>query len=131
MEITLLKSKIHRAAVTETELGYVWSVTIDSALMRAADLLPYEKVLVVDLDNGARFETYCIEGKKGVLCLNGAAARLASKGDRVIVMTFASMTPEEAKSHRPKVVFVSSSNEVVLIESLENPGPLPAEIEAV
>jgi aspartate 1-decarboxylase len=129
LEITLLKSKIHRATVTATELGYVGSVTLGAALMRAAGLYPYEKVLVVDLDNGRRLETYCIEGgEKGVVCLNGAAARLVSKGDKVIVMSFASMDPKEAESHEPKIVFVDGHNEVVTVKSLERPGPFLAQV---
>lgn len=124
MEITLLKSKIHRATVTATELGYVGSVTLDARLMRAANLSLYEKVLVVDLDNGGRLETYCIEGEApGVVCLNGAAARLMAKGDKVIIMSFASMTPDEAKEHQPMVVFVDANNEVASIRRLERHGP--------
>ena len=126
MELTLLKSKIHRASVTKTELSYVGSVSVCPDLMRAAGLLPYEKVLIVDVDNGARLETYCIEaGERGEICLHGAAARLAAKGDKVIIMAFASMAPEEAKAHRPKVVFVDSANAPVLEVSSESHWPSP------
>jgi aspartate 1-decarboxylase len=126
VEITLLKSKIHRATVTRTELGYVGSVTVHARLMRAAGLVPYEKVLIVDVDNGRRLETYCIEGlEPGEICLNGAAARLVAKGDKVIIMSFAAMAPEEAGRHRPIVVFVDGANEAVSIERLERPGPSP------
>ncbi len=112
MRISLLKCKIHRATVTQTELGYVGSITIDKALMDAAGLLEYEKVQVVDIDNGNRFETYCLEGEagSGMICLNGAAARCALKGDKVIIMAYCDLTPEEAKTHKPAVVFVDERN---------------------
>ena len=104
----MLKSKIHRAVVTEADLHYVGSVTIDRDLMRAADILPNEKVLVADIENGERFETYAFEGApgSGVICLNGACARLVHVGDRVLIMTFATMTDAEAKTHVPRVIFV-------------------------
>src|SRR5439155_6787140 len=99
----LLKSKIHGATVTEACVDYIGSITIDTELMEMADVVPYEKVLVADIDNGARLETYAIEGpaSSGVVCMNGAAARLVTKGDRVIIMTFASYNDDEARMHRP------------------------------
>lgn len=116
---TMMKSKVHRATVTEANLEYVGSITIDTDLMAAADLLPNEKVHVVNNNNGARFETYVIEGApgSGVICINGAAARLAAPGDKVIVISYASMTDAEAKNHIPTVVFVDERNQVAAIES--------------
>ena len=110
----MLKSKIHRARVTEADLHYVGSVTIDKDLLDAADILPHEKVLVANIETGARFETYAFEGAagSGVVCLNGAAARLVQKGDRVLIMTFATMTDAEAKKHVPKVIFVDERNRI-------------------
>ena len=98
MILTMLKSKIHRAVVTQSELNYVGSITIDSELMNAAGIIEYEKVHIVDINNGNRFETYVISGERGsgVVCLNGAAARCVQKDDLVIIMAYASMTPEEA-----------------------------------
>src|SRR5438093_10052428 len=109
---TMLKSKIHRATVVQADVDYVGSITIDSDLMKAADLYPYEKVHVVDVDNGARLETYAIEGEagSGVVCINGAAARLVSKGDRVIIMSYAHVSEEEARALRPTVVLVDERN---------------------
>lgn len=107
MLIEILKSKIHQATVTEANLNYVGSITIDEALMQAANLLPGEKVQIVNNNNGARFETYTIVGEagSGVICLNGAAARLVQPGDVVIIMAYAQMTPEEAQGFRPAIVF--------------------------
>ncbi|MDR1052066.1 MAG: aspartate 1-decarboxylase [Deltaproteobacteria bacterium] len=124
MEIVLLKSKIHRALVTGTEIGYVGSITLDADLMEAAGLWEHERVLVVDVENGGRFETYCIRGPagSGEVCLNGAAARLVSRGDRVIVMAFAHLTPGEAAAHRPRVVFVDDRNRPVRTADGETPG---------
>ncbi|MFA9444169.1 aspartate 1-decarboxylase [Egicoccus sp. AB-alg6-2] len=112
MRRMLMKSKIHRATVTEANLDYVGSITIDRDLMEAADLLPNEKVQVVDNDNGARFETYVIEGPRGsgVLCLNGAAARLVHPGDTVIVISYAEFEDDEARRWEPTVVFVDADN---------------------
>ena len=106
MNITMLKSKIHRAVVTQAELNYVGSITVDSELLKAAGILEYELVQIVDIENGNRFETYTIAGEpgSGVMCLNGAAARQVQVGDHIILMCYASMTPEEAKEHTPKVV---------------------------
>lgn len=107
MFVTVLKSKIHRASVTESDLNYIGSVTIDAALMDAANILENEKVLVVNNNNGARFETYVIRGERGsgVICINGSAARLVQKGDIVIIMSFAMMPIDEAKTFKPAVVF--------------------------
>jgi aspartate 1-decarboxylase len=105
-----MKSKIHRATVTDANLNYIGSVTIDTELMAAADILAHEQVTVLDLDNGARFETYAIEGGPGVVCLNGAAARLVAPGDRVILLTYADYAPEELESYAPVVVHVDRAN---------------------
>lgn len=124
MELSVLKAKIHRAVVTEADLHYVGSITIDQDLMDAASLLSYEKVLVADIDNGNRLETYIIAGPRGsgIICLNGASARLVSPGDRVIVMAYCTMSPEEAKTHRPTVVFVDEKNAITEITYYEEHG---------
>jgi aspartate 1-decarboxylase len=111
----LLKSKIHHATITEANVEYVGSITIDPELMDLADIVPYEKVLIADIDNGARLETYAIEGPRGsnLVCMNGAAALLVEKGHRVIIMSFASYDDVEAKTHRPRVVFVDDENRVL------------------
>jgi aspartate 1-decarboxylase len=110
----MCKSKIHRATVTGADLNYVGSITIDRTLMEAADLLPYEHVHVVNLNNGARFETYVIEGEPdaGEICLNGAAARLAEPGDRVIVISYAQYDEAELARYRPTMVFVDDANRI-------------------
>lgn len=115
MMITLFKSKIHRAVVTEANLNYVGSITIDEALMEAADILPHEKVHVVNNNNGARLETYVIPGPRdsGVICLNGAAARLVQPGDVVIIITYAQFSRDEAREHQPTVVLVDEKNKIV------------------
>lgn len=107
MLIEMMKSKIHRVTVTEANLNYIGSITIDGALLRAADILPGQRVWIVNNNNGERFDTYVIEGEEnsGVICLNGAAARKAQPGDVVIIMTYAQMTPEEARVWKPTVVF--------------------------
>ncbi|MBR6339823.1 MAG: aspartate 1-decarboxylase [Alloprevotella sp.] len=112
MLITLLKSKIHCARVSEANLHYMGSITIDADLLDAAGILPSEKVHVVNNSNGARIETYTISGERGsgCICLNGAAARLFQVGDEVIIMAYAQMTPEEAKQHKPCVVFPNEHN---------------------
>lgn len=112
---TMLKGKIHRARVTEANLHYEGSITIDSSLMQAADILPYEMVHVLDVDNGARLETYAIEGEpgSGVICINGAAARLVSKGDTVIILSYHVVSEEEARSGSPKLVYVDANNRIV------------------
>lgn len=114
MRRIMMKSKIHRATVTEADLDYVGSVTIDRDLMDAADLLPNEKVQIVDNDNGSRLETYVIEGERGsgVIGINGAAARLVHPGDTVIIISYAEMEDAEAREHRPTVVFVDEGNRV-------------------
>lgn len=118
---TMMKSKIHRATVTEANLNYVGSITIDEDLMEAADLLENEKVQVVDNNNGARLETYVIPGPRGsgVICLNGAAARLVQPGDTVIIMSYAMMSDEEIRNHKPRVVFVNESNRPLTTMSKE------------
>jgi aspartate 1-decarboxylase len=114
MQIEILKSKIHRAVVTEANLNYIGSITIDEALMEAAMLLENEKVQVVNVNNGERFETYVIKGKKGsgVICLNGPAARLCAVGDVIIILSYALMSPEEARNARPVAVFPKQDNQL-------------------
>lgn len=121
MNITLLKSKLHRATVTEANLNYVGSITIDSTLMERVELVEYEQVSIANINNGARFETYVIKGEagSGVICLNGAAARQAQAGDKIIIMSYASMRREEASRHKPVVVFLGEQNEVLDIASEE------------
>jgi aspartate 1-decarboxylase len=111
---TMLKSKIHRARVTDANIDYEGSITIDKKLLAAADILPYEQVNVLNINNGARFTTYAIEGKEGNgdICLNGAAARLGVKGDIVIILTYAQVPEEEVKHYRPKVVHVNKNNAI-------------------
>jgi len=110
----MLKSKIHRAVVTDADLNYVGSITIDRDIMDAGDILENEKVTIVNNNNGARFETYVIPGERGsgVVCLNGAAARLVQKGDIVIILTYCLLTGEECREHKPTLVFVNSGNQV-------------------
>jgi aspartate 1-decarboxylase len=112
MQLFILKSKIHRAVVTEADLNYVGSITLDEDLMEAARLFEGERVQVVNNNNGARFETYVIRGERGsgVVCLNGAAARLVQPGDFVIVMAYALMTPDEARDFKPALVFPNAQN---------------------
>ena len=113
MNRRMLKSKIHRATVTEADLDYIGSISLDPALMSAADILEHEQVAVLDIDNGARFETYAITGDAGQVCLNGAAARLVHPGDKVIILTYADLTPVELEGHRPIVVHVDQWNHQV------------------
>lgn len=115
MLIEIFKSKIHRVRVTQADLNYIGSITIDEALMEAANLLEGEKVQIVNNNNGARLETYVIRGERdsGVICLNGAAARMVQVGDVVIIISYALMTPEEAKSFRPIAVFPDENNRLV------------------
>ncbi|TLM80083.1 MAG: aspartate 1-decarboxylase [Actinobacteria bacterium] len=115
MRRKMLHGKIHRATITGADVSYEGSVTIDAALMDAADILPNEAVAIWDVDNGARFETYAIPGMpgSGVVCVNGAAARLVSVGDRVIVAHFSEMDDAEARAHEPHVVFVDERNHPV------------------
>lgn len=129
MNVTMLKGKIHRAVVKQAELNYVGSITVDPELMEAAGILEYEYVQIVDVENGNRFETYTIEGEpgSGMICLNGAAARQVQVGDHVIIMCYAQMTPEEAKTHKPKVVFVDEDNKISQISRYEKHGELSQE----
>lgn len=126
MEITLLKAKIHRAVVTQADLDYVGSVTIDTRLLRESGICEYEKVQIVDINNGNRFETYTIAGEEGsgIICLNGAAAKCVSVGDKVIIMAYANMTPEEAAAHKPTVLFVDENNTIVRKANYEKHGLL-------
>ena len=121
MIIEMLKCKIHRATVVEADLNYMGSITIDKDLLDASGILEYEKVQVVDINNGNRLETYAIAGERGsgVICLNGAAARCVSVGDKIIIMAYAQMTPEEGKCHRPTVVFVDEANKCTSVSSYE------------
>ena len=122
MILTMLKGKIHRATVTQAELNYVGSITIDKTLMEAAGILENEKVQIVDVNNGARLETYVIPGKRDskVICLNGAAARLVQPGDKVIIIAYAGMTEEEAKTFKPSVVFMNDDNTIKEITTYES-----------
>ncbi|MCG0313449.1 MAG: aspartate 1-decarboxylase [Calditerricola sp.] len=112
---TMMKAKIHRATVTEANLNYVGSITIDADILDAVDILPNEKVQVVNNHNGARFETYVIPGPRGsgVICLNGAAARLVQPGDVIIIISYALMTDEEARRHRPRIAIMGEGNRIV------------------
>ena len=107
MNVEIMKSKIHRVTVSEADLNYIGSITIDEDLMDAADILPNEHVYIVDNNNGERFETYAIPGKRGsgVICLNGAAARKVQKGDIIIIMAYGTMPYEEARNFTPRVIF--------------------------
>lgn len=126
MNLTMLKGKIHRAVVKQAELHYVGSITVDTDLLEAAGILEYEMVQIVDIENGNRFETYTIAGEagSGMICLNGAAARQAAVGDHIILMSYAQMTPEEAKEHKPDVVFVDEENRIVRVTNYERYGEL-------
>lgn len=129
MLVNMLKGKIHRATVVQAELNYVGSITVDPELMDAAGILEYEYVQIVDVENGNRFETYTIAGEpgSGMICLNGAAARQVAVGDHVIIMCYAQMTPEEAKEHKPHVVFVDESNQIRQVSRYEKYGELSPE----
>ena len=126
MELTLLKGKIHRATVTQAALDYVGSITVDMDLLDAAHIVPYEKVQIVDVQNGNRFETYTIAGERGsgIMCLNGAAARQVQVGDLIILMAYCQMTPEEAATHQPYVVLVNEKNQITQTMRYEQHGPL-------
>ncbi len=125
MERIILKSKIHRATVTDANLLYEGSVTIDSSLMQAADIIPNEQVAIWNVTNGSRFETYALEGPQdsGVICVNGAAARLVAPGDLVIIASYCSMNDAEARAHKPRLVFVDAGNRIKLEPEAEIPGP--------
>ena len=129
MRRIMCKSKIHRATVTDADLAYEGSITLDPVLMEAADLLPYEQVHVVDIDNGARFETYVIEGDSGSgdVVLNGAAARLVQPGDKVIIMSYASYDEAELEAFEPRVIFVDGENRIREAPRAERPGRLRVE----
>lgn len=129
MEIEMLQGKIHRATVTQAELNYVGSITVDEDLLDEAGILEYQKVQIVDVDNGSRFETYTIKGDRGTgtICLNGAAARCVATGDKVIIMAYGQMDPVEAKTHRPKVVFVDGNNSIVRVTRYEKHGKMEDE----
>ena len=121
MDITMLRAKLHRLRVTEADLYYEGSITVDQELLDAAGILPYEKVQVVNVNNGSRLETYTIPGAAGerTVCLNGPAARLAAAGDEVIVIAYAEVTPSEAREHHPRVVHVDDDNNVTKTRTLE------------
>lgn len=124
MFITMMKSKIHRATVTEANLNYVGSITIDTALLEASGIRVGEKVQIVNNNNGARFETYTIKGEKdsGVVCLNGAAARLVQPGDQIIIIAYAMMSDEEATNFTPNIVHVNDNNQMIQLDHVENHG---------
>lgn len=126
MNVTMLKGKIHRATVVQAELNYVGSITVDEDLLDAAGIFEYEKVQIVDIDSGSRFETYTIAGERGsgLICLNGAAARCVQVGDKIIIMSYADMSLEEVKNHKPKVVFVDEMNKVKEVSCYEKHGEL-------
>lgn len=126
MTITMLKAKIHRATVTQAELDYVGSITVDMDLLEQAGILEYEKVQIVDVNNGSRFETYTIAGERGsgVMCLNGAAARMVQTGDKIILMAYAQVAPEEASELRPTVLFVDEKNKVTKVTNYEKHGEI-------
>jgi aspartate 1-decarboxylase len=122
MILTMLKGKIHRATITQAELSYMGSITIDKTLMEASKIIENEKVQIVDVNNGARFETYVIPGKRdsGVICVNGAAARLVQPGDSVIIIGYAQMDEAEAKKYKPAVVFMNDDNTIKEITNYES-----------
>ncbi len=124
MDINMLKCKIHNATVTEADLNYVGSITIDSNLLDKCGLLEYEKVLVVNNNNGARIETYTFRGEpgSGIICLNGAAARHFEIGDTIIIMAYAQLSQQEAKEHRPTVVLVDGKNKITKVGNYEENG---------
>ncbi|MDU2585056.1 MAG: aspartate 1-decarboxylase [Anaerococcus prevotii] len=126
MNIEMLEGKIHRATVTEANLDYVGSITVDVSLLEEAGIREYQKVQVVDINNGNRIETYTIAGEKdsGVICLNGAAARLFSTGDKVIIMAYASYSEDELKDYKPKVVFVDDDNKITKVSNYEKYGTI-------
>ena len=126
MYLKMLKGKIHRAVVKQAELNYVGSITVDPELMKAAGILEYENVQIVDIENGNRFETYTIAGEpgSGMICLNGAAARQVLTWDHIIIMAYAQMTPEEAREFRPQVVFVDEDNSIREVTTYEKHGEI-------
>lgn len=126
MLVNLLKGKIHRATVVQTELDYVGSITIDAELLKASGICEYERVLIVNINNGKRFETYVISGKagSGLICLNGASARMAAIGDKIIIMSFAQMNEKDRKNYKPNVVFVDKNNCISKICHYEKHGSI-------
>src|SRR5699024_3018601 len=120
---TMMKGKLHRAIVTEANLNYVGSITIDQELLEKVDILPHEKVQIVNNNNGARLETYVIPGEKGsgIICLNGAAARLVQKGDTVIIISYAIISEEELASYKPKVAIMNEKNQIEKLMEEEPP----------
>lgn len=122
----MLKAKIHRVTVTQAELDYVGSITVDPVLLEASGIHEYEKVQIVDINNGARFETYTIAGEKdsGMICLNGAAARCVQVGDKIILMSYCELDNEEVAQHKPQVVFVDDNNKITRITHYEEHGQL-------
>jgi len=130
MLIDMFKSKIHRATITQADLNYVGSLTLDIDLIEAANMRVHEKVQIVNINNGARFETYIIEGERGsgVVCLNGACARLGQPGDKVIAITYAQMTPEEANQYSPVSLFVDDRNKIIDTDHT-TPPPMETEME--
>jgi aspartate 1-decarboxylase len=117
----MLKSKIHRARVTDNNIDYEGSITIDRRLMASADIIAYEQVQVLNIDNGARFTTYALEGKKGEICLNGAAARLAVKDDTVIILAYCPVEDNEISNHIPKLVYVDDKNVIINTKGVVEP----------
>lgn len=124
MILTMLKAKIHRAVVTEADLNYVGSITIDKDLMEATGILEYEQVTIVDINNGNRLQTYVIEGKKGsgIICLNGAAARLVQTGDKVIIMAYCQIDSNLINEYKPNIIFVDNQNRIVGSKNIEEHG---------
>ncbi|WP_101773404.1 aspartate 1-decarboxylase [Peptostreptococcus faecalis] len=126
MRISMLKAKIHRATVMQAELNYVGSITVDEDILDASGIREYEKVSIVDINNGERFETYTIAGERGtgIICLNGAAARCVQVGDKIIIMCYCDIDNDEAEDHKPKVVFVNDENHIIKISDYEKHGML-------
>ena len=131
MRVTMLKGKLHRATVTEADLNYVGSITVDRDLLEASGIYEYEKVHIVDINNGNRFETYTIAGEpgSGIICLNGAAARCVQKGDKIIIMAYAELEDEEVAYHKPKVVFLEDDNKIGQVTTYEKHGAYGAVLE--
>lgn len=126
MNIKMLKGKIHRATVVQAELEYIGSITVDKDLLEASGILEYEKVQIVNINNGSRFETYTIAGERGsgLISLNGAAARCVQVGDKIIIMAYCNMDEKEAKDHKPRVVFVDEKNKIEKLSRYERHGLL-------
>ena len=131
MTVTMLKGKIHRAVVQQAELDYVGSITVDPELMKAAGIIEYEKEQIVDVENGSRFETYTIAGEpgSGMICLNGAAARMVQVGDHIIIMAYCELDAEEVKEHKPYVVFVDDENKIKSVARYEKHGQLSQDMK--